>query len=1063
MQTSSTPSLSEEVRRYGCSEVVLLDPDSPRPQLDYLDLLPDRLGGSNLQLGAVAEHQGAARLFLVDARGEALVDAGEIRNLQRLLANRSDCAWLGVVSPGSLAVYPIAFSPETSDATLTVERADPRAPLLFQCLVHGALEHEPPGVHYVYQRILELLTRTSAALVGQRELEPLEVLSLAGRALFFRFLIDRQVVLPTELAEICPGARDLRDVFTTPELAAQTCAWLDETFNGDFLPLIDESIPTDDRLSRRAAYLAYHQRAHVRTGGKVQLHLQAILRGWQQTGPAAFQGELDWGDLDFAHIPIGVLSQVYETFSHLVDPRSARATSVHYTPRTIAQLVVDEVFAGVSEPAAARVLDPACGAGIFLALAFRRLLRERWLQDGKRPTAEVIQRILYDQLRGFEINESALRLAALTLYFTAIEVNAEPRPPRSLRFPRPLRDEVLFCFGQGRDGGKAPPGARSASAFRLGALDPEVPASFDGQFDIVIGNPPWTRLREDHEPEGGSETETDAPSVADKRKKRTTEEFNVVFTRIGREALTRRGLVEQSRTYRNPDKNPDLPFLWQATRWAREGGHLGLVMPARIFQRASGLGRAAWLAVLDAVSITGLVNGADLRKTSVWEDVDVPFCLLFARNERPPEGHRFLFAAPRFEPTLNRVGRFRIDYEAARPVSQQRIIEQPWVLKTLSLGTWLDVELVERLQAEFQQTIGEYWKKWDKKLSRIGKGYDLSPKLRQKDAPFLGRLPDFQPGSLFSIQNDKLCSYFNNHGRASASMPRTEALYQPPLVIIRQSIGGRDSAPRAYYSEQALAFSQSYYGFSCAGHPEQETLAALLYLLPHSRLFTYLCLMTSIRVGFDRQTFNLEDMTALPFPDPAALAASDKVALRDLATRLRRDDDSALGQVDELISRLYRVEDEERALIRDTLYSAALDRKKALDEELAPPGRAEDIEPFLVELRQLLDPFFEVCGKHLLVDFPPFPQDRWRTPWTFLALARSGRRFELEPALLQAAMAEANRLSASRVIVESPSRDGLLLGVLNQRRWWTLTRARLCAQHILRRHLGAFGLEDAQV
>lgn len=110
----------------------------------------------------------------------------------------------------------------------------------------------------------------------------------------------------------------------------------------------------------------------------------------------------------------------------------------------------------------------------------------------------------------------------------------------------------------------------------------------------------------------------------------------------------------------------------------------------------------------------------------------------------------------------------------------------------------------------------------------------------------------------------------------------------------------------------------------------------------------------------------------------------------------------------------------------------------------------------------MLEPFFEVCGQHLLVELPLFPQDRWRTPWTFLSLARAGRRVELEPALLQTAMAEANRLSASRVIVESPARDGLLLGVLNQRRWWTRTRARLCAQHVLRRHLGAFGLEDAQ-
>jgi hypothetical protein len=59
-------------------------------------------------------------------------------------------------------------------------------------------------------------------------------------------------------------------------------------------------------------------------------------------------------------------------------------------------------------------------------------------------------------------------------------------------------------------------------------------------------------------------------------------------------------------------------------------------------------------------------------------------------------------------------------------------------------------------------------------------------------------------------------------------------------------------------------------------------------------------------------------------------------------------------------------------------------------------------------------------------------------------------------------MAEADRRSASRILVRAPGRKGLLLGLLNQRRWWTRTRARLCGQYILRNHLDAFDLpEDA--
>ncbi len=345
------------------------------------------------------------------------------------------------------------------------------------------------------RKIFDLLTQTTNEFVppdGKGRLDAIEVLSMAGRALFFRFLIDRDIVRESELSGpdgICPAATELKDAFSTAEKAAQTSAWLDATFNGDFLPLIDESIPLDDRAAREAAYLRFYNRTEHLVGKKIFTHLHAILRGWRAVGDA-FQTEIDWGDLDFAHIPVGVLSQVYESFSHRADPRTARDTSIHYTPRTIARLMVDEAFAAVKDPADAKVLDSSCGAGIFLVLAFRRLVRERWLHDEERPNTAAIQDILYKQIRGFDISESALRLAALALYITAIELNASPRPPRALKFPRNLRGEVLHRFGDQDDAAERP------AVFPLGSLGPEVPREFDKTFDIVIGNPPWTRLRD---------------------------------------------------------------------------------------------------------------------------------------------------------------------------------------------------------------------------------------------------------------------------------------------------------------------------------------------------------------------------------------------------------------------------------------------------------------------------------------------------------------------------------------------------------------------------------------
>ena len=262
------------------------------------------------------------------------------------------------------------------------------------------------------------------------------------------------------------------------------------------------------------------------------------------------------------------------------------------------------------------ILDPACGAGVFLVLAFRQLVRKYWEKNGSRPDTRAIQRILYKQLRGFEVSESALRLSALALYISAIEVNGTQRPPRSLKFPRPLRNEVLFNFGDQEKDKKR--------GFVLGSLGPNVPASFNGSFDIVVTNPPWTRLR--------SKAEDTKEKAEDKKR---IAEMNEHFTALTRRVLTARGLESFAKHYDNPDNNPDLPFLWRATQWAKPNGVIAMALPGRIILKQTGNGKAARDAIMRGLTITGILNGSDLEETAVWPNMKLPFLLLFARNAVP--------------------------------------------------------------------------------------------------------------------------------------------------------------------------------------------------------------------------------------------------------------------------------------------------------------------------------------------------------------------------------------------------------------------------------------------
>ncbi|MFT5467885.1 MAG: hypothetical protein ACI8UO_002993 [Verrucomicrobiales bacterium] len=1047
----SNLTLTKEVRRYGCSDVVSLEEGPSQPaQLGYIDLLPKGRGKRPTPVSAVAEHQGVALLYLINDHAESLT-SDERTKTQELLANRSDPAWLGVIKTGSLEIYPIGFlaAGKSLSKIKTVEVDSIEAPLFFQSLAQGTFKgnKKAESADYVFKKIFNLLNRTTEAFVPQKILEPLDVLSMTGRALFFRFLIDRKIVRADELDEICEGARELQDVFSNAEKAARTSVWLDETFNGDFLSLIDETIPVSNHEKRLKAYRSFYRKRGQLTDQKIFTHLTAILRGWEVVGDL-FQTELDWGDLDFAHIPVGVLSQVYESFSHLDDPEEATRNSVHYTPRLIAELMVDQAFSSCPDPATARLLDPSCGAGIFLVLAFRRLVYERWVKDEERPKTKAIHDTLYQQLRGFEVSESALRLAALSLYITAIELNATTRPPKILKFPKDLRGSVLHHFGD--ESGK----------FSLGSLQDSVAKEFANQFDVVVGNPPWTRYRE-IEPTSTEE------ALAEKRKTKIlsdSEIANAEFTRIGREMFAERGLDDLAASYENPDNNPDLPFIWRASQWAKEGGIISLALPARILIRQESKGAAAWEGIVRTISVTGLINGADLRWSSVWE-VKAPWCVLFAKNQKPNADQKFHFVAPLNEPEANQHARFRIDYEAASVVAASDTLERPWLLKTLSLGTSRDVDMVDRILSAFPETLAEVWAEWDPKGAQTGQGFNRSPKLKQIPAEFLGKLPVFErPETLFLIRELRFETYREKFGSDTAYRPKTKDLYQPPLVIIPKSPRPSRDEPKAFRSNRPLAFSQISYGYSVNGHPHADVLSSLIYLLAHSRLFTFFCLMRSSSQGGDRMMFVKQDFDSLPFPRVEKLKKSTQQLLIKTADQLELSDEKPWAKLDRLIFEIYGLDQDDVQVAEDTLFSAAAYRHEGR-AALHPPT-PEIRKRFSTEISKQLQPFFKVCGQSIRVSEPEFPQDSFRTPWFFLKLERGDakppkaeKQNGIPPKLIEAAMAKANETGASRVVARFPDRSGLLLGLLSQQRWWTITRARICSQHIVRHHLDAFGLE----
>jgi N-6 DNA Methylase len=1034
--------LRGHARKFGCPNLIWLGSEPDPAHLEYLDLLPTKSRAPVLP-EAVAEFQDRPLLYLVDGLdevGEPRLQARQIENLQCLLANRSEHACLGVVTPGSLDVYPLNLDRKALAAAKfrTFLVSEPGAGTFFQSLATGVLElpGRPKQPDYVFDAIHKLLKAASEDLVGKGgkggPMRGLDVLSTTGRALFFRFLIDRGIVIPRELTQISPDSDDLRDVFSTPEKAAATSCWLDETFNGDLLPLVDGITEETSSIERLRRYRRFYRDAGQATEMHLFDHLQAILWGWEHVEGRSFQMtlDIDWNDFNFAHIPIGVLSQVYETFSHQWDEANAEETSVYYTPRSIAKLLVDEAFAGVKNAAEAAVLDPACGAGVFLVLAFRRLVREYWVTNGIRPDTRAIQRILYKQLRGFEVSESALRLSALSLYISAIEVNATQRPPKALKFPHPLRREVLLSFGQqDHDANRG---------FVLGSLGSNVPTSFDGTFDIVVTNPPWTRLRA---------TSDDEKTKTEEKKRLTV--INAEFTALTRRALIARGCRDLADNYSNPDYNPDLPFLWRATEWAKPEGLIAMALPARIILKQSKNGKAARNTILKGLAVAGILNASDLEETPVWPNMKLPFMLLFARNSVPKKDHHFHFVTPIRENRLSSRGVFRLDYKAAETVAASAVTEKPWLLKALAVGTVLDVEVVERLSFNALDKV------WKNNNSYSGKGYDLFSGIESTED--LLELRDFElPKSGFDLRPRELQRWRERHDQKNINRARDKRLYEPPLVIVPETPRESRLDPKAFLSwDEAVSFSRSNYGYSAAASPNGKELVSTLYLAVHSLLFQYFCLMRSSRQGASYRTILKEDLDEFPFPDPSRLKKADKDRAISLAEALQTADTKPWDDIDDFVFRLYGLDDHDARVVRDTVeFCGPYQSVRQRAEEPVPP---DEIRAFCLYLEDMLQPLFEIADQKVVVNTVPQSSTEWLPSWQFVSVTLAGDELQGMPRLIARLISHANKTGASRIVLGVPD-GGLLIGILNARRFWTRSRARLCSLHIEQHHLDTFRL-----
>jgi len=214
-------------------------------------------------------------------------------------------------------------------------------------------------------------------------------------------------------------------------------------------------------------------------------------------------------------------------------------------------------------------------------------------------------------------------------------------------------------------------------------------------------------------------------------------------------------------------------------------------------------------------------------------------------------------------------------------------------------------------------------------------------------------------------------------------------------------------------------------------------------------------------MGAERRTFLKGNIENFSFPTIDVLPKRLRQRAVKLSCQLETAPKKPWKEINDFIFDLYGLDEYDRQVVKDTL-EVAEPFKEAKDRANAPPLETER-NAFYMELQGLLAPSFDITHETVSIDEVEIARQDILSPWHFFAVSLPATSASLtqstQKRLISQITKEANKTGCSRVVVSETGR--LLVGIIGQYRYWTLSRARLCALDILRHHLDAFPMRKS--
>lgn len=369
--------------------------DSVHPYGREIDALLSNSKG--VRASAVFNVDRMPTVCFVEATGEIQTDEAWLSTARQQIWNQSLVSLLLVVDGERLIPCPIQKEAALGTPLILAD-ASANGPFSAADIKSGNVQQRLADWFSLESRVdRELLhnLRYGVAQLMQAGINRDSAQFLLGQCLFVSYLEHRQIVSPVYRARRNVGR--LNDLITSRNAAGLVTLFdcLKGDFNGDFL---------DPGNAPQANWLQLSEKVY-------DLLDRFLSRVNIETG----QGSL-W-NYDFRYIPVELISGIYETF--LSDDKGA--LGAYYTPRHLANLAVDQAFLGSADVAQEVVYDAACGSGILLTTAFRRMISAAERQAGNALTFSARSKLLLRGIRGGDISMAACRLTAFSLYLSLME------------------------------------------------------------------------------------------------------------------------------------------------------------------------------------------------------------------------------------------------------------------------------------------------------------------------------------------------------------------------------------------------------------------------------------------------------------------------------------------------------------------------------------------------------------------------------------------------------------------------------------------------------------------